>query len=244
MSSWPLRSGVPRSFALGLTLATFTVACTTTATAATVTPTSVLQSSRSAIAAESGTHVVFTAHSGTTSITEKIVADVSASSGSERVSEGSAVVDIRVTPSFAYVSGNSSGLSKLFGMSAAGAKKIGKDWVSLKASSSQYATLKSDVTLSSVTALLPKVIGTTMKTAKVRGVEVYVLKWTVPATGTVPRLSNTLTISANGSSLPLTETSSATGGTSISTDLSKWGEKVLVQSPPAGDVVASSKIST
>jgi hypothetical protein len=221
-----------------------TVAGETSATAAPVTPSSVLQSSRSAIAGESGAHVVFVAHSETTSTTEKIVADVSGSGGGETVSEGSAVVDIRVTPSFAYVSGNSSGLTKLFGLSTAGAKKIGKEWVSLKASSSQYRTLKSDVTLKTVTALLPKAKGTTMKTAKVRGVEVYVLKWTVPAAGSVPTLSNTLTISASGSPLPLTETSTASGGTSISTDLSKWGEKVLVQSPPAGDVVASSKIST
>jgi hypothetical protein len=231
-----------RVVALSLVIPAVSVVFETTSSAASVTPASVLASSRSAIEAQSSAHVVFTAHAKSTSTSESIVADVSNSGGSETVSEGSSTVSIRVTPTFAYVSGNSSGLTKLLGMSPASAKKAGKHWVSSKAKTSQYRSLKSDLTMSSVTALLPKAAGTSLSTRTISGLKVYVLKWTTPAADSVPKLSNTLTISASGSSLPLTRTSTASGGTMVSTQLSGWNEEVVVQPPPAGDVVTSSKI--
>jgi len=66
----------------------------------------VLNSTRAGIAMQTSAHVTFTAHSGATGATEKIVADVGKTSGTEDISEGSAAATIRVTPSFAYVSGN------------------------------------------------------------------------------------------------------------------------------------------
>jgi hypothetical protein len=232
-----------RTLAVGLIILTFSAALESAASAAGATTASVLSSARSAIAGQASAHVVFTAHSGNSNTTEKIIADVSSTGGTETVFEGSADVAIRVTPAFAYVSGTSSGLTTLFGMSAASAKRIGRDWESWKSGSSQYRILKNDLTMSSVSALLPKASGTTLTTTRVHGAQMYVLKWTTGATDSVPKLSNTLTISAGGQQLPMTKTSTASGGTSTTTVVSQWGEAVIVRAPPNTSTIASSQIS-
>jgi hypothetical protein len=202
----------------------------------------VLNATKAAIAAQTGGHVMFTAHSGSTGTTEKIVADVGTTSGTEDISEGSAAVAIRVTPPFAYVSGNAAGLSTLFGLSASEARKVGRKWVSWAAGTGQYKNLRSDLTMSSVTALLPKAKGTTVSTKTAGGVGLYELRWTTAATSTVPRLSNTLTISSRAPVLPLTDTATASGGTKVTTVLSKWGEGVVVPTPPATSTISSTKV--
>jgi hypothetical protein len=202
----------------------------------------VLNSTRSGIAAQTSAHVTFTAHSGATGATEKIIADVGKTSGTEDISEGSAAATIRVTPSFAYVSGNDSGLTKLFGLSASQANKVGRKWVSWAAGTGQYKNLRSDVTMPSVTALLPKAKGTTVSTKTAGGMGQYVLQWTTAATASVPRLSNTLTISSGGPVLPLSVVATASGGTKITTLFSKWGEVVVVPTPPANATISSAKV--
>ena len=129
-----------------------------------VTTSSVIRTAKLAIARQASAHVVFVAHAGSPSKTETIVADVGRASGTETVTEGTAALAIRLSPSYAYVSGNSSGLTTIFGMSSADAKKVGKDWESWKAGTSQYANFKSDLTMSSVSALLPKAKGTRLTT--------------------------------------------------------------------------------
>jgi hypothetical protein len=202
----------------------------------------VLSSTKAAIATQTSAHVMFTAHSGTTGTTEKIVADVGTTSGTEDISEGSAKVAIKVTPAFAYVSGNVAGLTKLFGLSSSQARTVGHKWVSWKAGSSQYKNLRSDLTMGSVAALLPKAKGTTVSTKTAGGVGLYVLRWTTAATSSVPRLSNTLTVSSSTPVLPLTDTATASGGTKVTTVLSKWGEAVVVQAPPATSTISSAKV--
>jgi hypothetical protein len=187
--------------------------------------------------------VVFTAHSDSSSKTEKILADVGKTRGSETVTEGSMHVSIRETPTMGYVSGNSSGLTLLFGMSAADAKKVGRAWESWKAGTKQFSILKEDLTMTSVTALLPKAEGTSSTTTSSGTTKLFVLRWTSPATTSVPKLSNTITISASGATLPITQTSTAKGGTKVTTVLSKWGETVLVQPPPITATISSSKIT-
>jgi hypothetical protein len=232
-----------RRVALSLGVTVVSVAFNASASAAGVTAAKVLTSTRSAIAAQTSAHVVFTAYSGSSSTTEKIIADVSNAGGTETVFEGSADVAIRLTPAFAYVSGNTSGLTELFGMSAAKAKKVGKDWVSWSPGTSEYRNLKSDLTMSPVTALLPKAKGTKLTTKMIGGVQYYLLKWTSRASASVPKLSNTLTILANGDTLPLTETAIASGGSRITTTLSKWGEAITVQAPSTASTISSSRVT-
>jgi hypothetical protein len=227
-----------------LTLVGTTVAVASPAlgatTSADVSSASVLAATRTAIAAQTGVHVVFTAHSGSTGIIEKIIADVGTTAGTETIFEGSADVAIRVTPTSADVSGNSSGLTKLFGMSSADAKKLGTRWEAWRVGTSQYTNLKSDVTMKSVSDLLPKAKGTRVATDSRRGL--YVLTWVTPATKSVPKLSNQLAISAQGTTLPNSQTTTASGGTKITTALSQWGETVTVTAPPTDRTVSSGHI--
>lgn len=203
----------------------------------------VVQQAKAAITRQTGVHVVFTAHSSSTHATETIVADVGVAIGEESVREGSANLAIRVVSGHAYVKGNSAGLTKIFGMSASGAKKAGTRWVAWEAGTSQYADLKGDVTLSAVTALLPKVKGTRLSTEVVHGVTVYVLRWSTAATSSTPKLSNTLTLPNVGATLPLEQTSDVSGGTKATTDLSGWGEPVSVSPPASASTIASSKVA-
>jgi hypothetical protein len=214
-----------------------------TASAGVETTGSLLKGAKAAIAAQEGVHVTFVARSSSTSKTEKILADVGRTSGAETISVGPAHLAVRVTPTSGYVSGSASGLTTLFGLSSAEAKKVGEDWVSWKTGTSQYSDLKADVTMTSVTALLPKASGTVLSTEVTDGAPLFVLGWTIPATRSTPRLSNRLTISAAGTALPVEVTSTASDGTKATTTLSKWGEQVLVSAPPIASTIASSKIT-
>jgi hypothetical protein len=226
----------------GASVAGVSLALSAPTYAADVSSASVLASARAAIASQTGVHVAFTAHSGSTGITEKIIADVGTTAGTETIFEGSADVAIRVTPTFAYVSGNSSGLTKLFGMSSATAKKLGTRWEAWKAGTKQYANLRSDVTMRSVSDLLPKAKGTKVVPDSRHGATLDVLTWATAATATVPKLSNRLVVSAQGAALPISQTTTATGGTKITTALSKWGETVTIEPPAADRTVSSSHI--
>ncbi|MGP0030963.1 MAG: hypothetical protein ACLPVF_10720 [Acidimicrobiales bacterium] len=213
-----------------------------TASAASVPTGPVLKAAKTAIAKQTGVHVVFSARSDSSSTTVRITADVGVTSGDENVRAGTADLAVRVTPTYGYVKGNASGLTRLFGLTAADAKKVGTHWVAWKAGKSQYDNLKADVTFSAVTALLPKVKGTRLSTDTTKGATLYVLKWTVAPSGSTPKLSNTLTLSAL-TGLPVNQTSTARGGTRATTGLSDWGEPILVSAPPAASTIASSKIS-
>jgi poly-gamma-glutamate capsule biosynthesis protein CapA/YwtB (metallophosphatase superfamily) len=227
-----------RRFIFGIATAAISLTLAAPASAGAVKPESVLARAKMAIAAQRGVHVVFAAHSGTSSVTEKIIADVGTTTGTETVFEGSAELAIRVTGAFAYVSGDRAGFTTLFGLSSADAKKVGKRWESWKAGTKQYANLASDVTMSSVTGLLPKAAGTRLST----GAETYVLKWRTAATKSIPKLTVSLTISAE-SNLPLKALSTSPTGTSASTALSHWGEDFSIKPPPATSIVGSSQIT-
>ena len=208
-----------------------------------MTPSSVIGTAKLAIAQQASAHVVFVAHAGSPSKTETIVADVGRASGTETVTEGTADLAIRLSPSYAYISGNSSGLTTIFGMSSADAKKVGKDWESWKAGTSQYANLKSDLTMSSVSALLPKAKGTRLTSVVSGGTASYVLKWSISATSSTPEVANTLTVSTGAVTLPVKETALISNGAKATTTISRWGEQFVVGVPSIAATIASSKIT-
>jgi hypothetical protein len=234
----PLTSrAVRRSLLLGLSSVVLPLALSTPASASVVDPSPVLAHTRAAIAGQDSVHVVFAAHAGSSSVTEKILADVGTKTGAETVLEGAADLAVRVTTDFAYVSGNSAGFTTLFGLSAADAKLVGKRWVSWRAGTKQYANLASDVTMSSVISLLPKAKGTTASKESVS----YLLKSTTAATKSVPKLTNSLTISAE-SNLPSKAESTSPTGTNVTTTLSHWGAPFTVKTPPPQSIIDFSKI--
>jgi hypothetical protein len=231
------------SIALGVAAVVSSVALSATASADVITAGSILQTATTAIAQQTSAHVVFVARSSSSSTTEKIIADVGVTGGSETLFEGKADLAIRVTPTYAYVSGSSSGLTTLFGMTASQAKKLGAKWESWKSGTKQYSTLEADLTMSSVTSLLPKTKGTKLSTDVTNGAKLYLLTWTTAATSSIPKLSHTLTVSAMGASLPIEGTETSSTGVKVKTQLSKWDESVTVLAPPAASTVASSKIT-
>ncbi len=149
-----------------------------------------------------------------------------------------------MTPSYAYLSGNSSGLTKLFGLTSAEVKKLAGGWVSLKAGTTQYKDLAASMTVSSVASVLPAAQGTKLYTPVAPAKNLYTLKWVTAATSSAPALANTLTLSASGATLPVKVTSVASGGGQETLALSKWGEHVLVSAPPAGSTVPYSNLAS
>jgi hypothetical protein len=214
-----------------------------TAGAGVVTPSSVISTAESAVAKQASVHVVFVARAGSPTKTETIVADVGRASGTETATEGKASLVITVSTAHAYVSGNLSGLTTIFGMSAADAKKVGKDWESWKAGTRQYADLKSDLTLSSVRALFPRAKGTRLSTVVSKGSTFSVLKWTIAATSSIPGVTNTLTVSSGATTLPVMEVARLSNGARATTTLSGWGEPLMVGIPPVAATIPSSKIT-
>ncbi|MGH9919932.1 MAG: hypothetical protein ACRD6W_13845 [Nitrososphaerales archaeon] len=238
------RRGATHLFhALGIGIAAFLISAALVEAAYAAVPTtrSVLKAAKVAIGKEPGVHIVSLASSGS-SILERISADVGTTSGTETVSEGKATLAVELTPTYAYIRGNSSGLTSLFGLSTADAKKVGTHWESFKAGTSQYSSLKPAVTTSSVTALFPSAKGTKLSTHVMNGAKLYVLKWTTAATSSLPELSNTFTFSTAGTALPVKETSTASGAQKVMTTFSAWGEQVRVRVPPRASTIASSKI--
>jgi hypothetical protein len=210
----------------------------TPASAGTVTVASVLKASKAAIAQQTSAHVAFNAKSGTSSAKEEISGDVGTSTGMETVTYGKAVLEVRVTSKDGYISGTATGLTSLFGMTAAEAKKLGTRWEFWKSGTTQYKELKKDIGEDSLQTLAPSAKGTTLTTA---GSD-YALNWTSAATSSTPALTNTLTISMR-TKLPIEETSTDTAGERVTTRISKWGESVDVHAPPGRSTVAASTIS-
>jgi hypothetical protein len=242
-SIWRAPKVVGGAAAVGLTALVALALMAGPAAAAPVTATSVLKVARTAIGTQRSVHVDFAATSTKRKITERITADVGSTGGSELVAEGKGTLAIKVTSTAGYVSGNATGLTTLYGLTAAQAKKIGTHWVTFKASTSQYATLRSDVTFSSVLALLPKPKGTKVKTHTAHGATQYVLSWTTAASSSNPKLSNSLTVAAGGTNLPVEEIETDGSGVKVTTALSKWGESVQVGAPAPASTIDSSQIT-
>jgi hypothetical protein len=215
----------------------------TPASAAAVTTSSVLAAAKAAIAKQSSVHLVLTMKPSSSSSTEKAIGDLGEKSGAEYVSLGKANLTLKVNPTDGYVSGNSSGLTTLFGLTSAQAKKLGKDWAAVKTGTSEYSGFKSGLTISSIMGMLPAAKGTKLSTEVVKGAKLYVLKWTAAATSSTPALSDTMTVSAVGVTLPVEETMAASGGGKETIIFSNWGEHVVVNAPPVGSTIAYSKIT-
>ncbi len=208
------------------------------------TTSSVLTAAKAAIAQRTGVHLVVTSKSSSTSVVEHVAADLGKAIGAETISDGTGTVLIKVTPTYAYLSGNSTGLTKVVGLSAAEVSKLGSDWVSVKAGTSQYTGLAGSITVSSVASVLPAVKGTKLSAPAASGKGVYALKWETAATSSAPKFTNTLTLSAVGATLPVEEVTTAPGGALETVMLSHWGEHVQVTAPPAASTIPFSKLSS
>jgi hypothetical protein len=209
------------------------VLASTQASAATST-TSILTAAKTALANQKSVHMAVSVKEGSTTTLE--VADLGTTTGIESIISGSAKATVEVAPTFGYMEGDSSGLTSLIGLTAAEAKKLGTKWMSLKPGSTAYSDLKTSATIPAVRDLLPAVKGTTSSIETIRGIKLYVLKWTTAATSSAPKLSNVLSISMGSTLLPVKEVVSDSTA-SETTEFTKWGENIVVHAPAAAATI-------
>ena len=205
------------------------------------TTSSVLKAAKVALSKQTGVHVVESSNADSVSWLFNV--DLGTKSGQQTVSVGYARVRYRLTPTYVYISGNSPGLTTIFNLTAAQARKVGNDWMSAKAGTSAYASFKSNLTISSLVGFLPPAKGTTLSSIVTDGVHLYVLKWTTAATSSTPKSSNTMTFSAVGATLPVELRTTASGVTSTA-KFSRWGEHVAVNAPPVASTISYSKVTS
>jgi|SRR5271155_1594524 len=202
------------------------------------TTSSVLTALKATLAKQTGVHVVVSSKPSA----YIVIADFGRNYGVEKVSSGNAKITIEVTPTYGYLSGTSTGLTTILGMSSAQAKKVGKRWVSIKAGSSEYSALKSGNTISAIAEGLPVIKGTSVTRRITGSAHLYVLKWVTAATSSAPALSSTMTVSAGVAPLPVEEITTDSSGVGT-TKFSKWGEQVGVNPPPVTSTITYSKVT-
>jgi hypothetical protein len=199
---------------------------------------SVISATKTAVSKVSGVHIVDLSTSDKT--TSTVVVDLGKTNGVEQITTGKGHVTITVTAKDAYVQGNSTGMTKIMGLTAAQEKTVGLKAVEMKAGSTPYDSFKASLTTSALASFLPVAKGTTLLPL-VSGSGHYVLKWSTKATSTTPAVVSELIISSASDSLPETETVTATTGGGKTT-FSKWGETVNPSVPSGSSIVAYAKV--
>ncbi len=199
----------------------------------------VISTTRATIANESGVHVLFISTGSSSSI--KVVADIGTASGVETITQGIDRATIKVTPTYASLSGNAVGLISLMGLSAKEQKKVGSDVITMKAGTTPYKNLKSSLTIPMLANLLPAAKGTTFSTKNIDGTSYYQLSWTTEATSSTPKSKSVLTLSEGAAVLPVREVSISPHGTGT-TIYSRWGERVSASVPSTSRLISYSKV--
>jgi len=234
MSFSPRRRVQLISLALGATVMLAALPGAAQASVSNPTTKSVLKATQKALATVTGVHIYVTSKSGTTS--SVIVVDIGATFGQETITSGKNHVKIVVTPTDAYLSGTSSGLTTLMGLTAAEVKTVGSHWVVMKGGTSPYQSFQSNLTTSVLASILPAAKGTTFKVGGGKNSKDYQLTWKTAASSTATATKSVMTISNGDLTLPVKEviTGSTGGGT---TTFSDWNERVTEPAPPVADTV-------
>lgn len=196
--------------------------------------TSVINAASDSILAQKGVRVVITGRpTGSTAVTERIVADIGTDSGAESIISGAATATIRVTRHAAYFTGTPAGLTTFIGLSHAAAVKAGSRWVAINSGTTEYNDLATEDTIASLpNSILPgSGDAPQMHAATMSGRKVYVLDWKA-ASGSGTTISEELILDATTQALPISETTTANGQSQTVT-LDHWGEQVTVPVPPS-----------
>jgi len=113
---------------------------------------SILAAAKISLTKEQGVHVKVVTFAG--KVNSTLVADIGRVSGSESYVSGNETFTITVTPTYAYLSGSASGLTKLIGLSSAEQKKVGTASMTMKKGTTEYTTFQSDMTAGAFDQLL------------------------------------------------------------------------------------------
>jgi hypothetical protein len=202
------------------------------------TATAVVAATKKAMDAQKSVHCVISAYDASTKQTTTVTEDASKTRGLETLAVGTAEVKLRLTPTAAYLWGNSKGLSSVFGMSATQIAEVGTKWVFSKPGTSQYADVKSAVSIAPLLgSLLPTKTKVKIASGHLNGESVHVLSWTTTdSQSKIVHIS--LDIAAKGPSLPIRLTA-LTGKSHEKALFSRWGEGIHVPVPTATVELAS-----
>lgn len=205
---------------------------TKSAPPATSPQTTLLAAARAGILRQSSVHLRLAESTKNTAGGLTILGDLGTHTATESIRGSGARVRLRLTRTDAYLSGNPSGLTRLYGISPADATSVGTRWIDIRHGSREYADLARESTLVALAdGTLPAATATaTITTRTVRGTLVYVLTWSAPRTTGQGTIRYTLELAATGDPLPVRETSS-TGGTRQVTTFSHWNEPIRVAAP-------------
>lgn len=191
----------------------------------------VVAATRKAILSQTAVRLTSTSRDASThKVVETAVFDAGRTSSSQRYRATSARVAILLSPKGAWFTGNSSGLTSLFGMPSNLAAKVGTKWVAVKKSDAQYKDFSSAVLSSLPGHLLPSSSATSvhLRTERRSGKKLDVLAWTDTSSGV--KSTYRLEIAGTGRSLPVRETQSTTTSTRV-TRFSHWNERIVVRVP-------------
>lgn len=205
---------------------------------------SLVQAARKAILSHHSVRIVSTGKDRSSrKRTGTWVIDAGLHASKQRGVAGAARVGIRLTPSYAYFSGNRDGLTTVFSMPADDLGRVGTKWVAIKRSEAQYKGFSSSV----ITSLPGQILPTASETKHVRlrttrhgGQQLYVLTWSTTVGS--QKVPVTLELPAAGATLPVSETK-VLGSTVERSVFSHWDERLVVR-PPAHTVAFSSLSST
>jgi hypothetical protein len=206
--------------------------------ATTPTAASIIKAAKSAVATESGVHIVVHTTSGKTAT--KVIVDIGKSTGLEVITTGAKKVTITVTRAAVYVQGNAAGLTGIMSLTAAQEKIVGTKAITMKSGTAPYKSFKASLTTPALIAFLPSATGTKLLPV-VAGSGNYQLKWTTKGTTSATDVTNVLKLSSAKNTLPQSETvhSSTGGGTTV---FSHWGESVNPPAPNSNNLVSYDKV--
>jgi hypothetical protein len=189
---------------------------------------SILSATSKVLDKQVSVHVKVSSLSG--KVASSVVADIGKTSGTETFKEGKESFTITVTPSYAYLSGSATGLTKIMGLTSAEQKKVGTSAISMKKGSTPYTTFKENLTTGALTKLLPVAKGTTLLSKRDKATHGYDLSWVTAASTDSPKTTTVMTISSGKKTLPIKEVVTTSEGKSKTT-FTKWGESVVVVVP-------------
>jgi hypothetical protein len=234
MSFSPSRRFQLLSLALGVTVALAMVPSAAQASVKNPTTKSVLKATQKAMSTVTGVHIYVYSKTGKDS--SVVIVDIGSTYGQESIVSGKEHVKITVTPTDAYLSGSSTGLTTIMGLTAAQVKKVGTRSIVMKSGTSPYTSFQGNLTTGVLSSILPAAKGTKFKFGGGKNSKDYQLSWKTAASQTASATTDVLTVSSGSLTLPVKEviTGSTGGGT---TTFSHWNERVTEPTPPAADTI-------
>jgi hypothetical protein len=192
-------------------------------------PSQVLKTALASATTEGSVHITVHFFSGKT--TGVLVEDSARTSAKQTVAIGKERVSIILTHGTAYFAGNSSGLTRYFGMTASNASVLSGRWI---------AVLPSDAGFKDVTAGLT--LRSALKEASPSGSVMQGKRRTlhrqptlsISGTGSANGPQTTLFVATSGKPLPVEAVSSSRSGETASGEIitfSRWGESVQTPTP-------------